>query len=266
MSSLRLHPIALAGAMATATIASRAAAVHLGDVFLAVDNGAIATGDIVSEDQIDLHVRVFKAKFGDSGFPGFTANPGFDCFAGTFQPGTKIGFDVLDALKVWNGLEFVATGGETMTISFLSLSVTTGAGPVPGFELAVQPNGGFHRHYNMFLNGVGGGEPASGVYLLERKLYSTDPAVGPSESFWFVLGHDASDAEIDAAYEYMLAKIAPAPCPGDLDGNNAIDGADLGAMLAAWGTTDAAADLNADGIVDGADLGALLSLWGAVCR
>jgi hypothetical protein len=52
------------------------------------------------------------------------------------------------------------------------------------------------------------------------------------------------------------------PCPGDVDGSGAVDGADIGAMLAAWGTADAAADVNHDGTVDGADLGSLLGAWG----
>jgi len=51
----------------------------------------------------------------------------------------------------------------------------------------------------------------------------------------------------------------------DLDGDGDVDGADLGAMLAAWGPCPAqgtcAADQNGDGIVDGADLGALLAMW-----
>ncbi|MFO0873039.1 MAG: hypothetical protein U0575_03595 [Phycisphaerales bacterium] len=52
-------------------------------------------------------------------------------------------------------------------------------------------------------------------------------------------------------------------CPSaDLDGDCAVGGADLGLLLAAWGTTDCLADLNFDGMVDGADLGALLSEWG----
>jgi len=55
------------------------------------------------------------------------------------------------------------------------------------------------------------------------------------------------------------------PCVGDLNGDGAIDGADLGTLLSLWGSDDALADLNGDGVVDGADLGILLSLWGA-CR
>lgn len=63
----------------------------------------------------------------------------------------------------------------------------------------------------------------------------------------------------------------PAPpcgvsCPGDLNGDGTVDGADLGLLLAAWGTTGGcpSADLNEDGTVDGADLGLQLAAWG-VC-
>jgi hypothetical protein len=56
--------------------------------------------------------------------------------------------------------------------------------------------------------------------------------------------------------------IAPATCPGDLNGDGAVDGADLGLLLAAWGTADAGADLDESGTVDGADLGLLLAAWG----
>lgn len=49
-------------------------------------------------------------------------------------------------------------------------------------------------------------------------------------------------------------------CPMDLDSSGAVDGADLGMMLAAWGTPEH--DATGDGIVDGADLGILLAAWG----
>jgi hypothetical protein len=54
-------------------------------------------------------------------------------------------------------------------------------------------------------------------------------------------------------------------CAGNLNGDPAVDGADLGILLNAWGACPApcAADLNRDGFVDGADLGALLGNWGA---
>ncbi len=54
-------------------------------------------------------------------------------------------------------------------------------------------------------------------------------------------------------------------CAGDLDGDGQVDGADLGVLLSAWGSTDPLADLDGEGVVDGADLGVLLSAWGP-CR
>ncbi|MFO0873233.1 MAG: hypothetical protein U0575_04595 [Phycisphaerales bacterium] len=51
------------------------------------------------------------------------------------------------------------------------------------------------------------------------------------------------------------------PCPADLDGNGAVDGADLGLLLGQWGV-GGSGDLDGNGIVDGADLGLLLGAWG----
>ncbi len=51
-------------------------------------------------------------------------------------------------------------------------------------------------------------------------------------------------------------------CPGDLNFDGQVDGADLGQLLGAWGTSNPTADLNGSGLVDGADLGQLLGAWG----
>jgi hypothetical protein len=53
-------------------------------------------------------------------------------------------------------------------------------------------------------------------------------------------------------------------CTPDLNGDGQVDGADLGMLLSAWGSTaGGCADLNNDGIVDGSDLGILLAAWGS---
>ena len=56
-------------------------------------------------------------------------------------------------------------------------------------------------------------------------------------------------------------------CSADLDDNGHVDSADLGLLLAAWGSCPSdeeacPADLDLDGVVNAADLGLLLSLWG----
>jgi len=56
----------------------------------------------------------------------------------------------------------------------------------------------------------------------------------------------------------------PACCPGDLDHDAAVGGADIGLLLSNWGPCTSAClyDLNNDGKVNGGDLGLLLSGWG----
>jgi hypothetical protein len=60
-------------------------------------------------------------------------------------------------------------------------------------------------------------------------------------------------------------RAGPPPCPADLNGDGSVTGADIGALLGAWGACPAgcAADLDGSGAVSGADLGVLLGAWGA---
>ena len=50
------------------------------------------------------------------------------------------------------------------------------------------------------------------------------------------------------------------PCLGDLNNDGTINGADLGLIIAMWGTPDG--DLTGDGTTNGADLGLLIAGWG----
>jgi WD40 repeat protein len=65
-----------------------------------------------------------------------------------------------------------------------------------------------------------------------------------------------------------ILRVAPLGCPtnpdgdGDINDDGAVNGADLGLLLGAWGTAACEADLNDDGVVSGADLGILLGAWG----
>ncbi|MCH2160351.1 MAG: hypothetical protein MK085_00610 [Phycisphaerales bacterium] len=54
-------------------------------------------------------------------------------------------------------------------------------------------------------------------------------------------------------------------CPGDIAQNGVRDAADLGILLALWGTNgknNPAADINQDGMINASDLGLLLGYWG----
>lgn len=254
---------AAAAAVATSTAAS-AAQLHAGDILLQVIDGRITTGEIPIEGgAIESPVRVFGARFGDSGFPGFTSDPGFDALPGTFVPGTRVGFDAVGGFLAFEGAGLVAPEAETLRVSFLSLAVTIGAKPTPGFDLAVQANGGFHRHVNFQIQTSDGSPPAAGIYALGLAVYSTDPAVEASEPLWIVFDYEQGPIAQAEAIAWIEQHLIGTECLGDLDGDGAVGGADLAMLLGDWGACPGCpGDLDGDGSVGGADLAVLLGAWG----
>lgn len=231
---------------------------HSGDIGLRVTDGNLEVyGPIGNPDTGGLYLGTF----GDSGFPGFTSNPGFDAFPGTF-PGGRIGFNVRAGLSRWDpasGTWLDPTQvGEELRITFITLQVDVQDTPVAGFDLAVQSDGGWHKHVNFILQPDENGEMAAGVYRLDLVLYST-AGIGDSQPFTILFDFEADSQDVDDA----LASFEPdPPCLGDLNGDGLVGGADFGQILALWGSSDPNADLTGDGIVGGADVGTLLAVWG----
>ncbi len=63
----------------------------------------------------------------------------------------------------------------------------------------------------------------------------------------------------------LSIELGELPCPGDLDGDGAVNGSDLSQVLGFWGPCSnetCPADLNGDGSVTGADLSIILGYWG----
>ncbi len=90
-------------------------------------------------------------------------------------------------------------------------------------------------------------------------------------NFWFTanVAPAAADATIalfrpDAAGPSSVSAAVQGPAapanPADLNDDGAVDGADLGMLLGAWGT--GGGDVDGNGTTDGADLGMLLGAWG----
>jgi hypothetical protein len=260
---LRIHAAVAALAL---SIGAAARAQHLGDIGLVVDGGRITTTEITVDGPGPLR-RAFGAEFGAEGIPWFSTEPGFDAEAGTFPSTARVGFRLTQPLMVWNGSAFVMTDaggpltGERLKLSYLTLSSTSGSGPVDGFTLAVAPDGGWHRHLSMtLLPAAGAAEPQPGAYLARLELTCSDPGVGASEEIWLVIDAQSTGTDFADAFAAAEAETNPA-CFGDLNGDQAVEGADLGLMLGMW-SQGGGADLNGDGVVGGADLGLLLGAWG----
>ena len=112
------------------------------------------------------------------------------------------------------------------------------------------------------------GTPVNQITLLGGTGINGDGGnSGLNSSGKLVLRAGDTANSIYAIATIQLGPTAP-PCPADLNDDDAVDGNDLGLLLAAWGPCPGSgscpADLNADGNVDGNDLGLLLAAWG-VC-
>ncbi|MEY3143131.1 MAG: hypothetical protein RLY21_1624 [Planctomycetota bacterium] len=248
-------------ALAAGSIASAATAQHVGDINLSIEQGAIHTAAF--DGATSTPSRVFGATFGDTGVARFTSNPGFEASPGTFTAGSRTGFTPLSGLSRFTGDGLEPVTVERLELKFLTLASIVGVDPAPGFDLAVQSNGGWHRHLNFRLFAEGGKLPSSGIYVVEMELYSNDGVTLPSEPLWIVFNDGRSLAEHDAAIAWVADNLANGgtSCPADLDGNGDVGASDLATLLAAWGT--AGADLGGDGSTDAADLATLLASWGA---
>jgi hypothetical protein len=112
----------------------------------------------------------------------------------------------------------------------------------------------------------------SGGGLFEQNIYDTGPdgVIGSADDFESAFRRDAYANEgvaLSGSFENVGWRVGAGlrvqqTCAADVNGDNTVDGADLGVLLGAWGGGGGPTDLNGDGLADGADLGILLGAWG----
>jgi len=246
--------------IAALLLAAPAAAQHF-DIGMVITDGAIQTEALGTKGATAS--RVFPATFGDTGVARFTSNPGFDAAIGTFAAGTRVGFNALSGLRRFAGTSVEPVTVERLEVKFLTLVTLIGTDAASGFNLAVQSNGGYHRHLNFTLKPEGGDLPASGIYVAEFELYATDGVTLPSAPFFIVFNDGRSVSEHDTAIAWVESNLVetPSSCAADLDADGSVGAADLALLLASWATP--AVDLDGDGDTGAADLSMLLAAWGA---
>ena len=112
----------------------------------------------------------------------------------------------------------------------------------------------FYLYWNTI--DAGGGYSAGGHFEMEGTIGQVDASQMSGEDFTLTGGF------------WVDVIVPPEPCPGDLDGDNAVGLADLQILLAHYGDTAAEyadGDLNGDGDVNLVDLQALLTHYGIPC-
>ena len=193
----------------------------------------------VELDTIIVEPRVLPGELVEEEFFS-TDEPGFDSAPGIFPAGTMVGFNIVDALKYWNGSGFtplLPATGETMIVSFLQRLAQSGSGRIAGFELPVADDGSWHRHLIFTLTGPGANPPAKGIYLLELELYSTDPNGAGSYPFYIVFNVN-DEPNHDLALEWVHENLAGPVCikkpPGDLNDDCRVDFYDFALLADNW--------------------------------
>ncbi|MEL7239263.1 MAG: hypothetical protein AAGK78_10405, partial [Planctomycetota bacterium] len=190
--------------------------------------------------------RVFVADFGEfedgdeaifsppppglSDTDSFVTNlPGFDTLPDTFTPGVNVGLDVnLDSTFFGSNVveydpatDTVGSTSVDVQISFGSaLSRTDGSFGTDPLSLPTFSGGGgefdsgrWHRHYVYAVyDGLDTSTgdlipPANGVYILEAVLSTEDAGIADSDSIFLVFGVGASESDVEAAEDFLLATI-----------------------------------------------------------
>jgi hypothetical protein len=235
----------IAAALISVSATLAASAQHAGDVLLTLDGaGRISTNAFISAAATPN--RVFISRLGVD-FPDFTADPGFDCFPGTFPAPSRNGFRVLKALRAWDGSSFATIPAERLEIAFGTftpiLTPLTDT-VVDGFTLTVASNGQWHRHLEYTLLA-----PASdGIYLLELSLFSNHPEVRESDPFWILFDQNADGEALSAAAAWVLNQANP--CSADFNSDGFVDFFDFDDFVAVFETGDPSSDFNRDGFTD----------------
>ncbi len=108
---------------------------------------------------------------------------------------------------------------------------------------------------------------ASGIGAVPGSLAFTFNPSGLTPGSWsrtFAVG--VSDENIPGASPSTLTLTVQVQLAGntpwDVNADGAVDGADLGLVIAAWGTAGGPADVDGSGVVDGADIGLVIAHWG----
>ncbi|MFG0274649.1 MAG: autotransporter-associated beta strand repeat-containing protein [Phycisphaerales bacterium] len=191
-----------------------------------------------------------------------TAGSATSSGAVTVDPGATVGGTGTIAGDVVLAGATVAPGASAGTLTVGGLSMD--AASTMAVEIAGDQAGEFDRLVStgpVTLAGTLDASLIEGYALQEGDVFEIVSAPSISGLFDTVNIGPNLELEITSTNVTLSAiNIAPA-CEADLDGSGAVDGADLGLLLGAWGGSGAE-DLNGDGAVDGADLGLLLGDWG----
>lgn len=226
-------------------------------------------GGVDVDGLVQYPVHVKAQQLGLDGVPNFSSDPGFDSEPGALVPGLRIGFDILSAVRAWDGQDFDAIAAERITVRKAGVNIESPSTDeiVPGFVFGVADNDAnavFHHHVQFFVD-FGNPNPIDGVWLLELGLWTEDSVVIDADPIWIVFGQGSGADQLDDAVRWVEDNLVGSPCRVDLNGDDTLDFFDVSLFLQRFNAGDPSADFNDDGRFDFFDISAFLAEFSAGC-
>lgn len=193
--------------------------------------------------------------------------PASDTLANAALPLNASGVSSYTSLSIDDNLDVdlwkvVATAGTTVSASVIPQGGTYTAGPQTtacdtGSTVTATS---IHDLKIDVLSATGTVLHTQNVNTLGQAEVLSNYALSADATYYLRVAPVSTTNDIQL-YNLTLTITPPPSNPEDINGDGVVDAADLGVLLAAWGSAAAGADVNDDGIVDGSDLGLLLSAW-----
>lgn len=210
----------IAAACTLALISTSAAHAHEGDIGLRTSGGRIDTVLVSGEPPAQVFgtesTRVFGVELEWSALESLVLaeEPGYASNDPTLL-GRSIRPEILKALRVWNGADFITTAttmqtGKPPAFPLVSTPSTDAVTPTNSFIVADD------FHFDWILTGATE-STGTGIFLVEMNLVDTsaDPLL-PSRPYWIVFNHGEDELAHEAAIGYVEAHLVPAPAAAAL--------------------------------------------------
>jgi hypothetical protein len=191
-----------------------------------------------------------------------TDAPGVNCFfTGQGTVGGTLGANDVDGgFTTLTSPTMNATGGIAFINYYRWYSNSQGSSPnADTFRVQISNNNG-STWVPVETVGPSGSEVNGGWIFKEFRI---SDLVTPTAQMRirFIADDAGAGSLIEAAVDEVRVRLLSCAEPGDINGDGAINGGDLAALLSGWGGAGAS-DIDGNGTTDGADLSILLSNWG----
>lgn len=268
--SLHVRELVLVAGLCAGCSGAWGQALHGVDYLIRVEAGALQAGGVDAGGGAVYPVRVKSGVFGAEGVANFTNDPGVNAELGALVPGMSVGFDLVAAVRGWDGT-FDTVSQDRITVRKSGINTVTPVSDsvVPGIvfgQADLDDAASFHHHVQFILNPAQGGVP-SGVWMLTWELWTDAPGVERTEPLFIVFAQGSGVSELDDAVAWVEQHLVGTACAADVaEPFGQLNIFDVLGYIALYNAADPGADLAAPfGALNFFDVSAYIAAYNAGC-